>query len=57
MKRTDLVPALLLLPVLGFVAVQAMRTRSITATSQAASLAPAARVHGRRAATANSRSM
>ena len=54
MKRTDLVPALLLLPVLGFVAVQAMHTHSITATSQAASLAPAARVHAHRAASRNS---
>ena len=54
MKRTDLVPALLLLPVLGFVAVQAMHTRSLTATSQAASLAPAARVHAHRLATRNS---
>ena len=54
MKRSDLVPALLLLPVLGFVAVQALRTRSITATSQAASLAPAARVHAHRLATRNS---
>ena len=55
MKRTDLIPALLLLPVFGFVAVQAMRTPSITATSQAASLAPAARVHAHRAASRNSR--
>jgi hypothetical protein len=47
MKRTALVPALLLLPVLGFVAVQAMHTHIITATSQA-SLAPATRVHARR---------
>jgi hypothetical protein len=49
MKRTDLIPAALLLPVLGFVAVQAMHARTITATAQAASLAPAARVHGKRA--------
>ena len=55
MKRTDLIPALLLLPVFGFVAVQAMRAHSITATSQAASLAPAARVHAHRAASRNSR--
>jgi hypothetical protein len=55
MKRTDFIPALLLLPVLGFVAVQAMRTHSITATSQAASLAPAARVRAHRLATRNSR--
>ena len=54
MKRTDLIPAMLLLPVLGFVAVQAMHTRAITATTQAASLAPAARVHAKRAATRNS---
>jgi hypothetical protein len=54
MKRTDLIPALLLLPVLGFVAVQVLHTHSITATSQAASLAPAARVHGRRATARNS---
>jgi matrixin len=54
MKRTDLVPALLLLPVLGFVAVQALHTHSITATSQAASLAPAARVRAHRMAIRNS---
>ena len=48
MKRTDLIPGMLLLPVLGFVAVQALSTHSITATSQAASLAPAARVHAKR---------
>jgi hypothetical protein len=55
MKRTDLIPALLLLPVLGFVAVQAMHTHTITATAQAASLAPAVRVHARRAANRGSR--
>ena len=55
MKRTDLIPALLLLPLLGFVAVQAMRTHSITATSQAASLAPAVRERAHRAASRNSR--
>jgi Matrixin len=54
MKRTDLIPALLLLPVLGFVAVQAMHTHSITATSQAASLAPAVRVRASRGANRNS---
>jgi Matrixin len=54
MKRTDLIPALLLLPVLGFVAVQAMHARTITATTQAASLAPAARVHARRTANRSS---
>ena len=54
MKRTDLVPALLLLPVLGFVAVQALHTRSLTATSQAASLAPAVRVRAHRMAIRNS---
>jgi hypothetical protein len=54
MKRTDLIPALLLLPVLGFVAVQALHAHSLTATSQAASLAPAARLHGHRTATRNS---
>jgi hypothetical protein len=54
MKRTDLIPALLLLPVFGFVAVQAMRTHTITATAQAASLAPAVRVHARRALNRNS---
>jgi hypothetical protein len=54
MKRTDLIPALLLLPVLGFVAVQALHTHSLTATSQAAYLAPAARLHGHRATTRNS---
>ncbi|MEP7067345.1 MAG: matrixin family metalloprotease [Gemmatimonadota bacterium] len=54
MKRTDLIPVLLLLPVLGFVAVQAVHTHQITATAQAASLAPAVRVHARRAASRNS---
>lgn len=53
MKRTDLIPALLLLPVLGFVAVQAMHARTVTATATA-SLAPAARVHVRHAAKRNS---
>ncbi|MEO6211575.1 MAG: matrixin family metalloprotease [Gemmatimonadaceae bacterium] len=51
MKRTDLIPVLLLMPVLAFVGVQAMRMRTITATSQAASLAPASRVHKHRGAT------
>lgn len=55
MKRTDLIPALLLLPVLGFVAVQAMRTHAITATSQAALLAPAVRERAHRTGTRNSR--
>src|SRR4051794_40495260 len=54
MKRTDLIPALLLLPVLGFVAVQAVHAHRITATAQAASLAPAVRVHARRVANRNS---
>ncbi|MDQ2766011.1 MAG: matrixin family metalloprotease [Gemmatimonadota bacterium] len=54
MKRTDLIPVMLLLPVLGFVAVQAMHTHTITATSQAASLAPAARVHAKRTGNRNS---
>ena len=48
MKRTDLIPVLLLLPVLGFVAEQAMHARKITAVTQAATLAPASRVHARR---------
>ncbi len=43
MKRTDLVPVLLLVPVLGFVAVQVKQAPSITAFSQAASLGPDAR--------------
>ena len=47
MKRTDLIPVLLLLPVLGFVAEQAIHARKITVT-QAASLAPASHVHARR---------
>ncbi|MEP7086764.1 MAG: matrixin family metalloprotease [Gemmatimonadota bacterium] len=51
MKRSDLIPVMLLLPVLGFVAVQAMHTRAITATSQAASLAPASRVHKKHSAS------
>jgi hypothetical protein len=41
----------LIMPVLGFVAVQAMHARAITATTQAASLAPASRVHKRHAAS------
>ena len=56
MKRTDLIPVLLLIPVLGFVAAQAMHTRAITATTQAASLAPATRTHGRHAITHTSES-
>ncbi|MBA2682947.1 MAG: matrixin family metalloprotease [Gemmatimonadaceae bacterium] len=51
MKRSDLIPVMLLLPVLGFVAVQAMHTRAITATTQAASLAPASRVHKKHSAS------
>lgn len=47
MKRTDLIPVLLLVPVLGFVAVQAIHTHAITATTQAASLAPPSRAHAR----------
>jgi hypothetical protein len=43
MKRSDLLPVVLLIPVLGFVAVQAVQAPSITATAQAASLAPALR--------------
>ncbi len=54
MKRTDLIPALLLLPVLGFVVEQAVHTQRITATTQAASLAPAVRVHTRRTPARNS---
>lgn len=53
MKRTDLIPALLLLPVLGFIAVQAMHTHTITATSAAASLAPATRVHAKKGSNRN----
>jgi hypothetical protein len=53
MKRTDLIPALLLLPVLGFVAVQVVHTRTFTATATA-SLAPATRVHARHAANRRS---
>jgi hypothetical protein len=56
MKRTDLIPAVLLLPVLGFVAVQAIHARTITATAQAASLAPAARVHAKRGAASRNSS-
>ena len=55
MKRTDLIPALLLMPVLGFIAVQAMHTRAIPASSQAASIAPAARGHNHGEATARTR--
>jgi hypothetical protein len=57
MKRTDLIPALLLLPVLGFVVEQAVHTHRITATTQAASLAPAVRVHSRRTEARNSGTM
>jgi hypothetical protein len=53
MKRTDLIPALLLLPVLGFVVAQALHTHTITATAQA-SLAPAARVRAHKLASRNS---
>jgi hypothetical protein len=49
MKRTDLIPVLLLVPVLGFVAVQALSTRAITATTQEGFVVPAARSHARRA--------
>ena len=39
MKRTDILPFLLLAPVLGFVAMQASRSPRLTSTSQAAALA------------------
>src|ERR1700733_5117754 len=52
MKRTDLIPVMLLVPVLAFVGMQAMHTRAIPATTAAASLAPASRAHKHRA-TAN----
>ena len=39
MKRTDILPFLLLAPVLGFVALQASRSPRLTSTSQAAALA------------------
>jgi hypothetical protein len=44
MKRSDFLPVALLLPVVGFVAVQAVQTRAahLTAVSQAAVLAPTA---------------
>lgn len=48
MKRSDLIPALLLLPVIGFVAVQVVETRTITATTQAGFVAPAARSHAKK---------
>ena len=41
MKRTDILPFLLLAPVLGFVAIQASRSPRLTSTSQAAALAAA----------------
>lgn len=43
MKRFDLLPALLLVPVLGFVTYQAMNAPGRTATTQAAVLAPTAK--------------
>ena len=43
MKRLDFLPLFLLLPVVGFVAVQSLQAPSITATSQAAVLEPVAR--------------
>lgn len=43
MKRTDLLPFLLLAPVVGFVAIQASRSPRLTSTSQAAALAAAGR--------------
>lgn len=43
MKRVDSLPAILLLPVLGFVAYQAVNAPSRTATTQAAALAPVAK--------------
>ncbi|HEY9516582.1 MAG TPA: hypothetical protein VIQ74_12975, partial [Gemmatimonadaceae bacterium] len=39
MKRKDLLPFVLLLPVLGFVAVQAVQSPRLTATTQSAILA------------------
>lgn len=50
MKRTDLIPVLLLLPVVGFVVVQVVETRTITATTQAGFVAPAVRSHSKRVA-------
>jgi hypothetical protein len=50
MKRSVFIPVLLFLPVLGFVAEQAMHTHTITAMSAAASLAPATRVHAKKGA-------
>lgn len=49
MKRSDLIPVLLLLPVVGFVAAQVVETRTITATTQAGFVAPAVRSHAKRA--------
>lgn len=54
MKRSDLLPLLLLLPVLGFVTIQVTQTSHITATSQAAALASDARAANRRAERAPS---
>lgn len=50
MKRFDLLPLVLLLPVLGFVAVQAMQASSTTSVSQAAVLASDSRSDARHAA-------
>jgi len=51
MKRSDFLPAALLVPVLGFVAFQAIGTQTshLTAMSQAAVLAPSASAHKRAA--------
>jgi hypothetical protein len=44
MKRSDLLPVLLLFPLLGFVAVQVTQASHLTATSEAAMLGPTAHV-------------
>jgi len=44
MKRSDFLPALLLLPLLGFVALQVTKASQLTAASEAAVLAPSTRV-------------
>ncbi|HEX6533869.1 MAG TPA: matrixin family metalloprotease [Gemmatimonadaceae bacterium] len=51
MKRFDLLPAFLLLPVLGFVAVQAVQASRTTSVSQAAVLASDIRTDAHRSAT------
>jgi hypothetical protein len=53
MKRLDFVPLLLLIPVVGFVAVQVLESPAITATSEAAVLEPVAKAPRRTTSAKN----